>query len=114
METNENRTSGSADPKLVGILSYLTLFGWIIAMILNNDVKDEYASFHIRQSLGIQILFTLVWVLSGIPVVNFTAAPVGGLFTFVLWVLGFVSAVQGQRKLVPIIGDKFQEWFASL
>ena len=38
--------------KNTAIISYLTIIGTIIAIILNNDKKNDFASFHIRQALG--------------------------------------------------------------
>jgi hypothetical protein len=32
----------------------------------------------------------------------------------VLWVIGLMGAINGQEKPVPILGEKFQEWFKSL
>ena len=42
------------DAKSRGIVAYITLIGWIIA-IATNDPKDKFASFHIRQMLGLLI-----------------------------------------------------------
>jgi len=102
---NQTPTSGT-DPKVVAIVSYITIIGWIIALVLNNP-KSEFASFHIRQVLGI---FLLGIVLSIIPVVNLIA----WVIPLVLWILGLISAIQGEKKLVPVVGAYFQDWFKSL
>lgn len=34
-----------------------------------------------------------------------------GLFTF--WILGLISAINGEEKPLPIVGDMFQKWFAG-
>lgn len=104
---NPTGPSGGTDPKVIAIVSYITIIGWIVALVLNNNPKSEFASFHIRQMLGI---FLLGMILSFIPVVNI----IGWILTFVLWILGFIGAVQGEMKTVPVIGEKFQEWFKSL
>lgn len=104
--SNQNNPSSGTDPKTVAIISYITIFGWIIALILNKP-KSEFATFHLRQMLGL-LLFALVG--SFIPFVNVIV----GLFVLVLWVMGLLSAVQGEMKPVPFVGDKFQEWFRSL
>ena len=39
--------------KNIAIISYLTLIGTIIAILMNNEDKSEFARFHIRQALGI-------------------------------------------------------------
>jgi hypothetical protein len=32
---------------------------------------------------------------------------------FVLVVIGFIAAASGQMKPVPLLGDKYQKWFAN-
>ena len=41
--------------KLVAILSYITLIGWIVALILNQQKKTPLGSFHVRQALMIML-----------------------------------------------------------
>ena len=41
------------DGKTVAIIAYITLIGWIIALVMNNGNKTVLGSYHIRQSLGI-------------------------------------------------------------
>ena len=36
------------------------------------------------------------------------------LLIVVLWVLGFIGAIQGEKKKVPVLGDQFQEWFKGI
>jgi len=38
------------DGKTTAIVSHITLIGWIIAFVTNNDKKDPLASFYIRQN----------------------------------------------------------------
>jgi len=41
--------------KVVSVISYLTLIGWLIAMALYGKHKSCATSFHLRQSLGLII-----------------------------------------------------------
>jgi uncharacterized membrane protein len=36
------------------------------------------------------------------------------LAIFVFWLLGLISAVQGEMKPVPVLGEQFQEWFKGI
>lgn len=105
---NQTPTTGS-DPKVVSIVSYLFGIGLIVAYVLNNP-KTALGSFHIRQALGIYLLFAVSTFLAFLG----PFAIVGWLFGIVLWILGLLSAIQGEMKTVPLVGDKFQEWFRSL
>ena len=94
------------DGKTKAIVAHITFIGWIIALILNSQEKDEYASFYIRQMLGLVILSLFSWI----PVVGWIL----GIGTFILWILSLIGAASGEEKLVPILGEQFQKWFASL
>jgi uncharacterized membrane protein len=106
-------TQRGTDPKLVGVLSYITFFGWIVALILNNP-KTEFGSFHIRQSLGILLIFAAAGAVNIIPILGWIAGAVGFLLALVLWIMGIVGAAQQEMRIVPVLGDKFQEWFHAL
>lgn len=101
------------EAKIVAIISYLGLPGWIIALILNQN-KQELASFHIRQSIGIMLFGLVCAAVMIIPILGWIAGFVGYLATFVFWIMGLVSAIKGDKKEVPLIGAKAQEWFKSL
>lgn len=113
MENSGNPTSSGTDPKVVGIISYITLIGWIVALVLNNP-KSAHGSFHIRQSLGVLLTAVISGFVLVIPVLGWIAGLIGYVLAFVMWIMGLISAVQGEQKVVPVLGDKFQEWFKSL
>ncbi|TDN95413.1 hypothetical protein DET49_1018 [Salegentibacter sp. 24] len=46
-------TRSTFDPKTIAIIAYLTVIGLVVAFVLNNDKRNEFASFHIKQSLGL-------------------------------------------------------------
>ncbi len=43
------------DAKKIAIIAYITIIGLIIAYVMNNDKKLPFASYHIRQSLGLGV-----------------------------------------------------------
>ena len=99
--------------KTAGIVAYLTLFGVIIAFFLNFDDKKEFAYFHIRQSLGLWILFFLISTFIG----YFDSLMISGafyLFFIILLIYGFLGALNGKMTPVPLVGAKIQEIFKNL
>ena len=99
--------------KAAAIWAYLTIIGTIIAYFLNNDSKNPFASFHIRQALGVHITFYVL----GLLVSAFDSWIISSafyIFVIVLWGYGIVGAIQGQLNEVPILGDKFQKWFNTI
>ncbi|MDQ8186999.1 hypothetical protein [Pelagicoccus sp. SDUM812002] len=101
------------DPKTRGIIAYITLIGWVIALVTNTP-KDEQTSFHIRQMLGIMLIGLASSMLTVIPILGLIIWPLGTIAAFVLWVIGLISAIEGSRKPVPFIGEHFQDWFKGL
>ncbi|HLV23731.1 MAG TPA: DUF4870 domain-containing protein [Moheibacter sp.] len=106
------------DEKTTGIVSYLTWVGLLIAYIVRKE-KTEYTNFHIRQSLGIMLTSFAVGLI--VYLMAAVIGDIGGLIgwalyvlVIIMWIIGFIGAVQGEKKLVPFLGDKFQEWFKSI
>lgn len=98
--------------KTTAIISYITLIGTVIAIIMNNSKKNAFAQFHIRQMVGLGVLALINQYVIGrfIPM----ASMVIGVGLLVLWIIGFIGAIQGEEKKVPLLGDQFQEWFKSI
>lgn len=107
METEAN------EGKTAAIIAYLTIIGTIIAYFINNDTKNTFASFHIRQALGIHITFYLLGILVSWFDTWLVSAPFY-LFIIVLWGYGLIAAIQGERNEVPILGRQFQNWFSTI
>ncbi|WP_310991795.1 DUF4870 domain-containing protein [Aequorivita marina] len=99
--------------KTVGIIAYITLIGWIIALVMNNNNKTAFGSYHVRQALGIMCVGVVLAILSGFIGI-WIISTIINLAILVLWILGLVSAVQGEMKPVPVVGEKFQEWFQGI
>ncbi|CAA0161272.1 conserved membrane hypothetical protein [Tenacibaculum maritimum] len=99
--------------KTNAIISYLTIIGTIVSIILNNNQKNHFASFHIRQMIGLHILSVLnSWIIA--TYFNFFASMVISVLLLVLWFIGFMGAINGEAKKIPIFGDQFQEWFKNI
>ena len=99
--------------KNIAVISHITIIGTIIAIILNNDKKNSFATFHIRQTLGIFLLFFAL----GYPVGLFDSWMISSslyIFIFILWAYSFISALQGQMNLIPFLGSFFQKFFKNL
>jgi uncharacterized membrane protein len=80
---------------------------------MNNDTKNSFASFHIRQALGIHITYFVL----GAFVSIFDSWMVSysfWIFIIILWGYGLVTAIQGEQKEVPLLGAQFQKWFSTV
>jgi uncharacterized membrane protein len=108
-----NTHAEGLDPKVVSMVSYLTLIGWIVALVLNKS-KSELASFHLRQSLGVILVFMASSFVAVVPFIGWLVGFAGFLLGILLWIVGFIGAIKGEMKPVPIVGDYFQEWFKAI
>ncbi|MFP9098616.1 hypothetical protein ACLI09_06135 [Flavobacterium sp. RHBU_24] len=99
--------------KSTAITAYILVVGALIAMSMNADNKNPYASFHVRQGLGLSILFVAIgYTLSNIWAVEFVFP--FWLFIAVLWGYGLYTAISGQITPMPLVGKLFQKVFKKL
>lgn len=96
------------------IIAYLTLIGFIIALVLNNEKKNSFTSFHIRQSLGLICTGFALGLINIVPIIGWIVGLLGTIVIIVFWVIGLIAAINGQEKHVPILGEHYQKWFSSL
>ncbi|WP_298880669.1 hypothetical protein [uncultured Polaribacter sp.] len=107
----ENQTVNEG--KTTAIISYITIIGTVAALIMNSSKKNSFASFHIRQMIGLVGL----GLVNQYVITKFLGGTIGmviAVILFVLWVIGFIGAVKGEEKRIPLLGDQFQEWFKSI
>ncbi len=95
------------DGKTKAIVAHIYWIGWLIALIINSNQKDEITSFYIRQLLGIYLFSVVV---TFIPLLNFA----GWILAFIFWILSLIGAINGEMKETPVIGKYFQDWFKGL
>ena len=106
----ENQTINEG--KTMAIISYLWWIGLIIAFVMNTNKRNSFAAFHIRQMMGLLLLHIAAGLIGNY--INDTLGWVVGVGTFVLWIIGFIGAIQGEEKRVPLLGDNFQDWFKGI
>ena len=99
--------------KTIAIISYITVIGTLIAFIMNQNKQNYFASFHIRQAIGIFVLGLLVNFLQRYTDFGWLDMLLG-IGVFILWIIGLIVAIQGEEKRVPLLGDQFQEWFRNI
>jgi len=105
--------AAGAEDKTVAILAYITLVGFIIALVMHNGKKTALGSFHLRQVLGIVVTGFAVGFVGWIPIIGWLILLCSLPVLFVIWIMGLIAAVNGQQKAAPILGQKYQQWFAG-
>jgi uncharacterized membrane protein len=107
-------TDTQSEAKTYGIIAYITLIGLIIAFILNSEKQYAFTKYHIRQMLGIVIGGIVASLLSLIPFLGWLISLAYLILAVIMWIVGLMHAINGQMKPVPVLGEKFEEWFKGL
>ncbi len=128
MEPNNNFSTAD-NGKTAGIVSYFFIIGWLIAFFaIHQNNKTELGSYQLRQTLLFHIVSMVVsWVLGLLfAAIFFSSESTFGWFSiasinwvirvgfFILWLIGFIGAVNGEKKPIPFIGERAQSMFSSI
>lgn len=98
------RATSPGNDNTTAIIAYLTLIGFIVAIVLHSQRHTLLGAYHLRQMMGLLLLAIGV---SFIPFVNIFA----WVFFVVLWVFGLMNAINGRKKPIPLLGEHFETWF---
>ncbi|PWB25778.1 hypothetical protein [Flavobacterium sp. HTF] len=99
--------------KSIAITSYILIVGVLIAMSMNSENKNSFASFHIRQALGLSLTFISFGALTSNFDSFFITFPMW-ICVSILWTYAIFTAIQGQMRPIPLVGNLFQKWFKSI
>jgi uncharacterized membrane protein len=108
-ETVVEKSSTGLEPRLAAVLSYL--FGFVSGIIFLVIERDsQYVRFHAMQSTVTFIsLFVIRVVAEVIPVLGNAVGWVASVASLVIWALLMVKAWQGERYMLPMIGEMAEE-----
>ena len=92
--------------KITGIVSYITIIGWIIAFLAGDK---EGAKFHLNQSLVINLAslvnnLILSRIFAIIPIIGGLLSLVVSVAIFIFWILSLIAAIKEENREIPYIG----------
>jgi len=108
------QSASTTEDKTVAVVSYLTLIGFIIAIVIHTNKKTKLGAFHLRQMLGLILTQICLSVILIIPILGWIAFPLLMIGIFVLWIMGLLAALKGELKPLPLLGAYYQQWFGNL
>lgn len=94
---------------------FLGLIGFVIVLLTKKE--NKYAMYYAKQGLVLTIACIIVWIplwiilfiLAFIPVIGWIfgwiLAAVFWVFFLVLWFIGWINALSGVEKPIPLIGQ---------
>ncbi|WP_047414254.1 DUF4870 domain-containing protein [Cellulophaga sp. Hel_I_12] len=114
MDTTENKITVAHDGKNIATIAYMTFIGLIIAFVMNNDKKDAFAAYHIKQSLGLALTGLALGIIGMIPILGWIINILGIFVLLYMWVMGLMNAINGKESPVPFLGEKYKIWFKNI
>ena len=99
--------------RTIALVSYITVFGTLIAFLMNVKKKDAFASFHIRQMVGLVFLQFILETINAIISLGYFYFGFVLLF-FICWLIGFIRAINYSTNPIPLIGAFIQQYLKNL
>lgn len=109
--TQENTPQLSPESKNKALIAYILGFITGIIMLMNNP-KDEFVRFHAIQSIGLSLLSIVAgFIFSRF---SYSLGSLVNVATLVLFVIAAMKAYQGEKYLVPVVGEEIQKLGKSI
>ncbi len=99
-------TTSKSEGKTTATIAYITLIGLIIAFVTNGEKKNEFAQYHIQQSLGLALTGLALGAVGMIPVLGWIINILGFFVLAYMWVMGLMNAINEKQSPVPLLGKK--------
>jgi uncharacterized membrane protein len=108
-----SETAAVAEDRTVAIVGYITIIGFIAAIVMHMNRKTQVGAFHLRQVLGLVVTGVAGGLCTVVPILGWIVWIGVTIGLIVLWFLGLLSALRGDMQPVPILGEHYQRWFAG-
>lgn len=112
--TAPDQNTSRAEGKSTATIAYLTIIGLIIAFVMNGEKKNEFAQYHIRQSIGLALTGLALGIVGMIPILGWIINIIGFFVLVYMWVMGLMNAINEKESPVPILGKKYEMWFKNI
>jgi uncharacterized membrane protein len=103
--------------RIAGAVAYLSFIPAVVFLVFERFKRNRYVRFHSLQSIYLAVAAILTGIVLRILLALFSLIPhigyllgwlvvaVTGLALFMLWLVLMVKALQGERFLVPVLGQ---------
>ena len=98
--------------KSTALIAYAPFVGFIIAFFINKDENHAFATWHIKNMFGLFLLFIISLVV--MSQIDVRVGDALWMLCCILWMYSWAMAFYNQRKGIPFLSEKFQEWFSFL
>lgn len=94
------------------IITYITFVGMLIAISMNKDKPEAFATWHIKNMFGLCLLFIIALVTQFN--IHLLVGDILYVIAVLLWVYCFIMALRNKTIGIPFFSKKFQTWFTFL
>ena len=108
-------TEITPEQKTVSAAAYILPIGWVVAYFIIRmfNLQTLFCIFHLRQGLGLNVLFLLFWLL--LHIFHIWILTQIALVLYVLLLVYAIAGVQGNRRLyLPFVGKFFSSIFSFI
>ena len=112
--TKQETTTIDEEAKKIAIIAYITIIGLIIAFVMNNDKKLDFANYHVRQSVGLCATGVALGVIGLVPILGWIINIIGIFVLLYMWVMALINAINEKKKPAPLLGKKYESWFKGI
>ena len=85
----------------MAIVAYLIFF----IPLLTKAKNDPFVKYHVKQGLLLFIGWIVAGIIGYIPVFGWFLAPLLSIALLILLIIGIMSALKGEQKPLPVIGQ---------
>jgi uncharacterized membrane protein len=107
------KTSTGLQENVAALLSY-TLF-WVSGLFfILMENENKFVRFHAMQSIIVFGSLNIIYIVIGtIPFIGWGLGSIVWLLGVVLWIVLMVRAYQGEKYMLPVVGELADKWSAS-
>ena len=99
------KNSKDSERKLFAFLAtFLTIIGFIIALLVKRD--DKYVMFYAKQGLVLFIIQLIIWAVGAVLFfVSVIIVPILWILFIVVWIMAWINALSGEKRDTWLIGE---------
>ncbi|MES0329321.1 MAG: DUF4870 domain-containing protein [Dehalococcoidales bacterium] len=107
------KTSTGLQENVAALLCYVALWATGLIFILL-ETENKFVRYHAMQSIIVfGSLSVVTIIMTPIPIIGLGIASVAGLLAIVLWIVLMVKAYQGEKFMLPVVGELAEKWSTS-
>lgn len=98
--------------KKKAVIAYITFIGFFIAVSMNKDKPEPFATWHLKNMFGL-LLLLIIAIVTQLHI-NLLAGDILYWLSVASWIFSLAMAISNKKIGIPFLSKKFQTWFTFL